>query len=40
MAFHKYEKGEIAMTRSGALLLRLLDRHPELLAEIVGQRAA
>jgi HTH-type transcriptional regulator/antitoxin MqsA len=40
MAFHKYEKGEIAMTRSGALLLRLLDRHPELLVEIVGQRAA
>ncbi len=40
MAFHKYEKGEIAMTRAAAVLLRLLDRHPDLLAEIVGPRAA
>lgn len=40
MAFHKYEKGEVAMTRAAAVLLRLLDRHPDLLAEIVGQRAA
>ena len=36
MAFHKYEKGEIAVTRSVSVLLRLLDRHPESLHEING----
>jgi len=41
MAFHKYEKGEVAVTRSVALLLSLLDRHPELLDEIAtGTRQA
>ena len=34
MAFHKYEKGEVAVTRSVSVLLRLLDTHPELLVEI------
>ena len=38
MAFHKYEKGEVAITRSVAVLLRLLDRHPELLGEIPGRQ--
>ena len=38
MAFHKYEKGEIAVTRAVAVLLRLLDRHPELLGEIAGRQ--
>ena len=37
MAFHKYEKGEVATTRSVAVLLRLLDRHPDLLEEIGGR---
>ncbi len=37
MAFHKYEKGEIATTRSVAVLLRLLDRHPDLDQEIAGR---
>lgn len=37
MAFHKYEKGEVAVTRAVAVLLRLLDRHPELLGEIPGR---
>ena len=42
MAFYKYEKGEVAVTRAVSILLRLLDRHPELLAEIgdVKRRAA
>lgn len=38
MAFHKYEKGEVAITRSVAVLPRLLDRHPELLGEIPGRQ--
>lgn len=33
-AFHKYEKGEIVVSRPMAQLLRLLDRHPELAAEL------
>ena len=37
MAFHKYERGEIAVTRSVTVLLRLLDRHPELVGEVIGR---
>jgi HTH-type transcriptional regulator/antitoxin MqsA len=33
-AFHKYEKGEAAVTTSMSQLLRLLDRHPELVQEL------
>lgn len=33
-AFHKYEKGEVVVSRPMAQLLRLLDRHPELAAEL------
>jgi len=42
MALHKYEKDEVAVVRSVAVLLRLLDQHPELLREIPerGDRAA
>lgn len=40
MAFHKYEKGVIAVTRSTTMLLWLLDRHPELLSEIPGRQAS
>lgn len=39
-AFHKYEKGEQQVTKAVAVLLRLLDRHPELVDEIRGDRAA
>lgn len=33
-AFHKYEKGESAVTTAMSQLLRLLDRHPELVREL------
>lgn len=39
-AFHKYEKGEQSVSEVMANLLRLLDRHPELLQEIRAARAA
>lgn len=34
LAFHKYEKGEVATTQAVGKFLRLLDRHPELVAEL------
>jgi len=39
-AFSQYERGETRPLKSTDTLLRLLDRHPELLAEITGKRAA
>jgi len=39
-AFHKYEKGEQSVSEVMANLLRLLDRHPELLEEIRAAKAA
>ena len=39
-AFQKYEAGDVVASRAMSHLLRLLDRHPELLAEIEGQAAA
>lgn len=40
IAFHKYEKGEVATSRAVGVLLRLLDCHPELLAEVRKDKAA
>lgn len=40
IAFHKYEKGEVATSHAVGVLLRLLDRHPDLLSEVRGDRAA
>jgi HTH-type transcriptional regulator/antitoxin MqsA len=40
IAFHKYEKGEVATSHAVGVLLRLLDRHPELLAELRHDKAA
>lgn len=34
LAFHKYESGQIATTYAMGTLLRLLDRHPELVGEL------
>ena len=39
-AFHKYEKGEQSVSEVMANLLRLLDRHPELLQELRAAKAA
>lgn len=39
IAFHKYEKGETATSHALGVLLRLLDRHPELLQELPGLAA-
>lgn len=36
-AFHKYEKGEQQVTKAVAVLLGLLDRHPDLVAELRGR---
>lgn len=36
IAFHKYEKGETVTSHALGVLLRLLDRHPELVAELPG----
>ena len=38
VAFHKYEKGEVATTQAVGNFLRLLDRHPELVAELKSGR--
>lgn len=40
IAFHKYEKGEVATSHAVGVLLRLLDRHPDLLAELRADPAA
>ncbi|MFZ4580361.1 MAG: type II toxin-antitoxin system MqsA family antitoxin [Myxococcota bacterium] len=37
IAFHKYERGVVATTHALGVLLRLLDRHPEMLAELRGE---
>jgi HTH-type transcriptional regulator/antitoxin MqsA len=34
IAFHRYEKGEVATSHAVGVLLRLLDLHPELLADL------
>ena len=39
-AFQKYEAGDVVASRAMSHLLRLLDRHPELLAEIESDAAA
>lgn len=39
-AFSQYERGETRPLKSTDTLLRLLDRHPELLAEVTGKKAA
>jgi HTH-type transcriptional regulator/antitoxin MqsA len=39
-AFSQYERGESRPLKSTDTLLRLLDRHPDLLAEIPGKKAA
>jgi HTH-type transcriptional regulator / antitoxin MqsA len=39
-AFSQYERGESRPLKSTDTLLRLLDRHPDLLAEITGKKAA
>jgi HTH-type transcriptional regulator/antitoxin MqsA len=40
IAFHKYEKGEVATSHAVGVLLHLLDRHPELLVEVQAGKAA
>jgi len=39
LAFHKYEKGEVATTQAMGNFLLLLDRHPELVAELRQNRS-
>jgi HTH-type transcriptional regulator/antitoxin MqsA len=39
-AFSQYERGESRPLKSTDTLLRLLDRHPDLLEEIIGKKAA
>jgi len=38
-AFSEYERGKTQPHKSTVLLLRLLDRHPELLSELVREPA-
>ena len=39
-AFSCYERGQMRPSKSAESLLRLLDKHPELLAELPKQAAA